>query len=452
MKRGVLFLIIGVVVVVTVLLILIFNANKQVAPSEKTLVVWSPFSEEETYQKISARFLESNPTVKIEFKYIDAKDAKEYEATVVNEIADGNGPDIWLVRSDWIPKHAAKSTPLEPANKEDNPIANAKGYIEPALVDLNTVDGKLYGIPMSADSLALIYNSSLYGELAQKLDDEEYDALIKAPQTWADVVAQSALVTQKNGSAVSRSGLATGTIGSTIAPVDVLSALLLQHGSSILTEDKKEVAFNLAQVKSDQTLFPATNALNFYTSFSRAAETNYSWAENSGDPIEAFVAQKATALIGYYSTVQAIEKANPSFRYDIAPLPQLSTEGSRTDFAVTWSHIVSANSSNSALAWSYIRYLAAQETQFDYGQATNKLPVSNVGRNADLSGGVAQRPSTSKSIFTKQFRNAKQLYKPEWQKADEILQDAVTQVVSLGQAPQTSVDSAAQRFKEFVSN
>ncbi|MEX0594827.1 MAG: hypothetical protein WD157_01880, partial [Patescibacteria group bacterium] len=117
MKRGVL-IIAGLVVVLVAVFVVVTLVNRgNVVSEDKSLTVYLPFDEVKTYQKISEQFITANPGAELNFKFIDAKDAKEYEAKVVNEIADGAGPDIWVVRSDWIPKHAAKSLPYTADNE-----------------------------------------------------------------------------------------------------------------------------------------------------------------------------------------------------------------------------------------------------------------------------------------------------------------------------------------------
>jgi multiple sugar transport system substrate-binding protein len=449
MKRGVLIIVGSVFLLLMVIVVVILARTQGNQEGTTTLSIWSPFDEAKTYDLISKNFLAKYPNTKLDFKYIDSKDAQDYEAKVVNAIANGNGPDIWLVRSDWIPKHADKSvaTTWETVKKA-TPIDQAKAKLIPSIVDLNTYQGKLYGVPLSADSLAVIYNQDYYTPFYDKATEAQRAILHNMPKTWDELKQQTALSSTIQGTTVQLSGLALGT-KSTYVPSDVMTAFLVQSGSKILSDDKKDVTFNIAQYQGEQAIFPATEALTFFTSFATPGQTNYSWSESMGDPIDAFLKGKTGALIGYWSTLQQIAEKKPSFKVIVAPLPQKteSTSGSRVDYAISWSHLVNSKSANQKLAWDYLSFLMENDVQVAYSHATKKIPV-NIGSVCNLPD-QAVDSSAGKDIFACQLSSAAGLEKPEWQLVDEVFQDMISQVVDLKQTPQNSVDSAAARFKVF---
>lgn len=438
----------GVLLVVAFVVIALINRGNQ-SSEDKSLLVYMPYDEAGVYEKISAEFLAANPGVELTFKFIDAKDAKEYEAQVVNEIADGAGPDIWLVRSDWIPKHAAKSIAIEVTSGTPDPIAAVKTVIEPALVDMNVYQGKLYGIPLFADSLAVIYNQDFYNNAAESLSDSDRGILGTFPATWALVKAQTALVTKKAGNVITRSGMALGTAETTYSPVDVLSALLLQRGATVLSEDEVSVTFNLAKFEGGKSVFPATEATDLFTSFARSSESSYSWNNDLGNATDAFTAGKTGAVIGYYSLVQGWLKQSLGFSMVITPLPQISAEGERVDFGVTWSHIVSGQTKSPSLARAYLSYLTRNDIQVAYAEETGKVSVLPI-KLLTVPTSAVKSADAFRSLFISQLKTAKQLQKKEWIAVDEYLQDLIKLVVNSKQLPQTAVDSIAERMKELT--
>lgn len=449
MKRGVLVLLSLFGIAVVAVLVILFVRGRDTAPTEKTLRVWIPFDEVSLYQELTEDFAVANPTTKLEFRYIDAKDAKEYEAKVVNAIADGEGPDVWMVRSDWIPKHAPKSLAAVTTNPEEDPVALAKTKLEPAIVDLNVHEGKLYGLPMTADSLMIIYNVDLYNNVASAADANGQRILGKTPVTWADFVEQSAVVSKKKDATIQQSAVALGTVDTTFAPSDVLTALLTQAGVEILTEDKKNVGFNLAKFKAGEAQFPATEALQFYTSFATPGASNYSWNDTMGNAVDAFLAGKTGALIGYYSTLQTIIKREPNFTLRIAPLIQKQEKTERVDYGVSWSFIVNSETTQANTAWSLLSYLSEEILQLKYSEKTNRPPASIFSNSTPIEPAL-KTTSQATELVRQQLRSVKSLTKPEWQLVDEVFQDAIRQVVTLGKTPQNSADSAAERFKVFV--
>lgn len=451
MKRGVI-LIIGVAVLLVFGIFFILaarNSKKTTGPTVTTLSVWSPFDEGKYYQAFSRPFLNQNPNVRLDFKFVDAKDAQDYEAKVVDAIANGTGPDIWLVRSDWVPKHAPKSLPAMPKNKGDDPIAIVKDQLEGAAVDANIVDGTLYGIPLSVDTLAVIYNASFYNTIYDSLSKDGQAVLEKSPDSWDTVKAQTAIVSQVSGNKVSRSAIALGNVDTTFAPVDVLAAMLTQNGATVLSADKKNVALNLATYKNTVATFPGADALDLYTSFARPGQANYTWNSTMGDPIDAFLQGKTGAIIGYYSTLQQILNRDPKFTVKVAALPQKDPKTDRIDYGVTWSHIVNKDSKNGSLAWGYLSTLISDQTQDFYSTRTNKISALKKEKT-NLASGLVAATQAQEKIFALQVKTMKPFVKPEWQKVDEVLQDAIRQVVDLGKTSQNSLDSAVERLKDFT--
>lgn len=447
MKRAAVIIIIAVVIIIAGLVVLILSRN-QPQSVETKLVVWSPFDEAEIYQEISADFLQKNPGVTLELKKISAKDAKDYEAKVVNAIADGDGPDIWLARFDWLPKHLAKSQPYPSVGNTD-PIATFSQVITPAIIGLNVFDGQLYGLPFSADSLAFIYNRDFYLKARRELDEAAQAALEAPAKSWDELKTQMALISQRQGTNLNRSAIALGTAENTFAAVDVLSAFLAQAGARIVSEDGQSIVFNLSGLDpADPSRFPSTEALDFYTSFARSSSDHYSWNTGLGDPIEAFLAGRTGGLIGYHSTLQEILKKKPSFEIAVSPLPQRLPEGARVDFAAGWTHLVNRDSANQALAWRYLGALANSSLIDRYARATGK--ISPVDSQLKVS---ARRyeASEAEELFAAQLSSAKNLFKPEWQTVDEVFQDAIKQVVNSGISPQNAIDSAALRLKELIA-
>src|SRR5687767_532320 len=110
MNRRVLLIfgLLAAVIVVFGLIVLLSSRGGTGTTAATTLKIWSPFDEGGIYQTMAAPFLTANSNVKLEFRHIQAENAKDYEAKVVDAIASGKGPDIWLIRNDWLPKHQPK--------------------------------------------------------------------------------------------------------------------------------------------------------------------------------------------------------------------------------------------------------------------------------------------------------------------------------------------------------
>ncbi len=456
MKRGVL-LIIGVVFLVLFgLLIFLFarSGSKETA-ANPVVKIWAPFDEKKIYDEMSKTFLEENPNVSIEYRYIEAADAKDYEAKVVDAIASGTGPDIWLIRTDWLPKHAPKLVTMPEglgwtSNKKETEKDALDRIFSSGVITQNSFGGAVYGLPLAVDSLALFIGDTAINNVKRELvdaGDDRHQTLQGYPKTWAELETWVRLITKKNKGAITRPAIALGTVSNTYAATDVYAAMLQQFGGAVYNTPT-EVALHLAL--GDGTV-PATRALDLYSSFSNPSHPNYTWNTTLGDPVQKFAAEELPFLIGYSSLEPVLLRLNSKLEdVGVLPLPQareivLPTD-ERTDFAAYWTHTVPRSSNNQELAWRYLERLVSQENQSYYSSKTLKPGFLNQSQE-DLAD-IKAKDFGDTTVFSRQAFNAKPLLKPDWQFIDATLQTMLEAVRTGALAAQAAVDTAAQQLKD----
>ncbi|HUD20722.1 MAG TPA: extracellular solute-binding protein [Candidatus Saccharimonadales bacterium] len=460
MKRGVV-IIIGVVllVIVGIVAIVIGRSGSSTKSTTTTLKVWSPYDESKAWDALTAKYTTDNPNVKIEFKYVDATDAKDYEAKVVNAIAAGNGPDIWLIRNDWLPKHQTKLVPSTSYVKwstsksvtETQAINNLFGQ---NLAAQNSLDGQLYGYPISVDSLALYINQDVIrateNDLGNQNRSADSDTVGTTPTTWADVAKISQLITKKSGGTITRSGIALGTTGNTYAATDILSAMLAQYSGKLYTDDHKDVAINLANVTAGVSSFPGQQALGLFTSFATPGNANYTWNSSLGDPVQAFASNKLAMIIGYSTLANQIKAANKDLTdVKVVALPQvadLDLGGDPVDLAAYYTAVVPKTSANPKLAWQLLNSLGGSDLNA-YAKESGRPVLSQTdltNPNKKPSGNFGET-----TLFADQVAWAANLYQPEWQGVAATLQDSINQVLQ-GQSISTAIDNAAAGLKKLL--
>ncbi len=460
MKRGLIFALIGVfVLVVAVVLITALADGKKSSTTDTTLTIWSPFDEADIYKQISDQFLAENPTVRLSYKYVQATDAKDYESKVVDAIAGGNGPDIWLIRTDWLSKHQTKLIPstkyIDLSKAKNTETEAAEEYFGVNIAGQNLRDGALYGFPLAVDSLALYINTKVVNDTINALSESnsaEAEKLNTIPTTWDALATWSRLLTKKDSRGnINIAGLALGTTGNSYAPVDIYLGLLAQNGGRIFTEDEKSVALHLIGLIDGKNSTPGLQALTIFSSFARPVDPNYSWNAGLGDPVTMFVNNKLALTHGYSTLSRDIKKANKDFdAVKIVPLPQASDPAitnKRIDAANYWTHVVSKYSNKPLVAWTYLQKLGPAGSQ-KYGQLTGK-PSFIQAQDATVKLSSASLGDTD--LFAQQAAFAPVVFKPDWQASDEIIQDMLNQALLPNQSLQAAVDSAAERLKALIS-
>ncbi|MDD5731421.1 MAG: sugar ABC transporter substrate-binding protein [Patescibacteria group bacterium] len=393
---------------------------------EANLTMWGVFDDGSIFQPLISAFNKQYPNIKITYV---KKSYSDYEATMVDAIASDTGPDIFNVSNFWLPKHKSKmaSAPQEVFSAQEF----NQGFIQSAYDDFVS-DGKVYGVPLYTDNLVLYYNKRLMAK----------DSLYEPPQNWNDVVTYSKILTKKvpgGSDELTQAGIALGT-SSITRSADILTAMMLQTGTPIISDDKRSFNFNQFRKNAQGSPeYPGTNALSFYTSFADPSKASYSWNDSFGDPVNAFAQEKVAMIVGYSYFASLIERANPTVSYDIAPLPQIKGAPENVDFVNYWGWSVSNRSKNQTAAWLFLKFLTEKEQINNYLQAT--------GRTSPQKNTVG----ASNKVFDGQKYYAKTIFKGNAENFDQIFTEMIDDVVKYKQPNQSAIDTAARKANEMLS-
>ncbi len=460
--RRVLVILLGLVVVggLVVLIISLIGRSHKKGPTVITLKVWSPFNEKKAYQDLAQSFLDAHANTKFEFTFVDTKDAQEYQTKVSDALAAGNGPDIWLLRNDWLPTYQTKLAQLPSSltfgsiNKQgqDDGLIKLLGQ---TLIDQNSIGGKLYALPLAVDSLALFINTKVLGDAQSNAENSPSDSstLSSYPTSWDELAKWSQLMTKKSGSTITRSGLALGTSQNSYAATDAYLALLNEVGGSLYSSDGKTVSFHSPKTTAGVTTNPAEDALKFFSSFARKDDPNYTWNSSMGDPIDAFVNGKLGMMFGYSSLKYDFLTRDKNFTLaNVMPLPQpkslIKPTDQRFDYAIYWTHGVSAQSPNQLLAWQFLKSFTTQEQLQTYAKATGRLTINQLTQDPLNSNTTTD--FNDGSIFLGQIQTSTVAYKPNWQGVDQALQDMINSASMSGQNQVAIIDTVAAKLKDVV--
>ncbi len=165
-------LIIGAIGLIALLAVLIFTGiipglkGKGTGPAV-TLNVWGVFDNADTMNQL---FSGLGLPYAIAYRQLDPA---TYESELVNALASGKGPDVFMLHSSWLPKHFGK---LAPAPATLLPLADFRA-LYPTVVEQDFApDGVIYALPLHIDTLALLYNR----------DDFDGKIIPEPPKTWKE--------------------------------------------------------------------------------------------------------------------------------------------------------------------------------------------------------------------------------------------------------------------------
>lgn len=424
------FIYVGAAIVLIVIIILIFACRSQdggtTGPAK--LTYWRLFEDKTIFDPLFTSFNEKVPDIEIE--YIK-KDSDEYYSELLDALAGGSGPDIFMIRNDWLPAFKDKIATIP----ED--IMNVDTFRETFVAAASEElieDNNIYGIPLSVNSLGLIYNERM-------LDDASCP---RPPENWNDFIECTKKITKLSGNRINTSGTALGTTnnldvgetGSKKLATDILSAMMIQSETEMVSADRSSASFGLpVEAEGGESAYPGTRALSFYSSFAQPSKETYSWHKNMDNAIEAF-ANKTTAMIfGYSETAAAIEAKNPDFPFYSGPLPQIKGSDNPKTTAYYWIEVVSRQSQFQDQSWVVLLFLADPQQMNKFRSATNK-PPSRKDLIEPASGDSKYGAFAAQLAYATTWYKGKQPYK-----VYDIFAKMIDGVVA-GQKAQNAIDSA----------
>lgn len=342
-----------------------------------------------------------------------------YEDDLIDALASQRGPDVLMIKHNWLPKHYEKLYPIPSSGLS---VKELKEAFVDVVADDMVYQGSIWGLPLWVDTLALYYNKDIFNNAGVALP----------PTTWQEFQNISRSLTQKSISGeIEKAGAAIGTSSNIDDSADILALLMIQSGSGVTNSDG-EATFNSDLGKQ---------AVNFYTSFANPASLYYCWNNNMPESISAFSQGKVAMILGYNSIKSDIEKKNPYLNYGIAAMPQSAKNPDAVkNYADYWTLAVSATSKNTIPAWNFILYLVdsiqAKQYLVNTGKApANRILVKEMEKSEDI------------GVFAKQSLSAKSWIQLDPEKNTAVLKNMIESIVRGYLTLSNAVSQAAEQIK-----
>ena len=395
-----------------------------------TLSFWDPFEESANFQDLISAYEQKHPNVTIVYT---KKDITTYPSDLLDALASGSGPDIFSINNSWLPQYQDKVIAAPDAAMTFKTYKDS--FVDAAVNDF-TVNQKIYGVPLSVDSLALYYNKDILGSAG----------IATPPKTW-DELSQDV---QKMKRADSKgyftlSGLAAGTNANVNRAVDILYLMMLQKGVVPYSPDNSRPMFAESVSVNGNYTNPGLDALSFYTSFADPTSLNYNWNSRSDYSIDAFTNGRAAFLYSYSYTAATIRQKNPNLNFDVAQVPQPNLDDPAVNFANYWGEVVSKQTKAPNTAWDFLTYLSSKDSLDKY-YAKDKLPSSR----KDLISLQIQDPDIG--VFANANLTAKTFYKPDQDKQDTIFGTMIDNVILKGVSAQNALQQAEQQASTLTQH
>jgi len=387
----------AVVVLIILFVLLILSSMNSGGQYSVSLEMWGPIDDSDAFGGTLNVYRETNPFIEgVEYKKLLVD---EYKEDILNALAAGNGPDLFLIRNSWMPEFVDKIEPAPEAIMNETMLRQT--FVDVVADDV-LVDGSIYGLPLSVDSLALYYNKDIFN----------FESVTRPPETWDEFVSTTQKLTQiDEQGAIVRSGASLGTAENINRSTDIFNALLLQYGTG-LEHTSREGGGQGIRLGNE-----AQEALDFYMQFSDIDSAAYSWNITEDYSIDAFQESELAMMLNYSWHYDTIKRKNSRLNIGIAPLPQLA--GSPPiNYPNYWVWVVAKNkdvsdSSNPQMAsyarkfesWQFLRYL----TMYRGGEIVLMNAVTGNEKAFEIPGDPAEKylemtgsPAARRDLIEKQ--------------------------------------------------
>ncbi len=361
-----------------------------------------------------------NPHIKINYTM---QSPKSYRTRLTSAISQGQGPDIARVHNTWVLSMLGDY--LAPAPSDIIPPEELNSFYPVVARDFSS-GGKIYGLPLMIDGLALYYNEDILARTGEP-----------PPTDWNALRKLAFQLTSRNAETgiIESSGVSLGTTGNIDHWSDILGLLLLQNSADPGKPSSQE----------------AQDALAFYTIFTTQDRV---WDTTQPNNVYAFATQSLAMMLAPSWQASEVKAINPNLKFKVVPAPTLP--GSEMAWATYWGEVVPTSSKNQEEAWKFLKFLSSRETLQKlyaaetqlrtYGEPYPRIDMANLLSSDPVMGAfVTQAPR-----YVSWYMSDKTEDEGINDQISKYYEDAVN-AIGLGSSVQAVIDTLAQGVQQVLT-
>lgn len=438
---------------------------KSIAPST-TLNYWRVWDGSDAFDEVIGAYRGKYPNIKINYRKLTYE---EYEKKLLEGFATDKGPDIFSLHNTWVRKYQTKglikplpsritmSVPrLEGGLKKeivwkketkapDISVTKIKNDFVDAVFDdvvIKTVnektgalEEKIYGLPLSVDTLAMFYNKDLFNNAG----------ITAPPQYWDQAFQQNVkkLTKQNSQGQIIQSAVALGGGENIERSTDILSALMMQNGTVMM--EGGSVKFHQKPPSDQRKVNPGEDALRFYADFASPAKEVYCWNGSLNKSTDFFIQGKLAMMFGYSYMLPQIRAQAPKLNLGISKLPQIENN-TAVNYANYWTEVVSSKTKHTNEAWDFIQFISSAKVVGSYLDRAKKPTAlrSLIDK---------QKEDPDIGVFTDQVLTAKSWYKgADAITAEAMMKEMIDAAVAGREELNKILDRGAKKVQQTIKS
>lgn len=419
------------------------------------LEVWGILDDRDALLPIINNYRQTHPAVTtVEYKKFSSD---TYKKELLDALASGQGPDIFVIQNSWLPQFKDKIVPAPVIDGVVNEQEFRQDFVD-VVADDFVKDGQIYATPLSVNTLGLFYNKDLFNQAG----------IVAPPKDWNQFIDDVRKLTKLDDfGQITQSGAAIGTAYNINRSTDILTLLMFQNGTT-MSDDAGRASFDQSVNVNGQNISPGENALNFYTQFAKLKSFNYCWNASLHYSIDTFSEGTVAMMFNYPWHISTVKNKNPKLNFAVAPVPQFEG-GFKANFANYWGYAVAKNKSTDNVsvvsadmdkntlrqqeAWKFLTYLTIKpdakngtdSSSFDPAAEYAKKTKSPAARRDLIE---IQKSDPEIGVFATDNLIAKSWQQKDSDSTESIFAEMIESVVK----GETTVSEAIRTAKHRVNN
>lgn len=359
------------------------------------------------------------------------KEKATYYAELLNAMASGAAPDLFLISQEEVYPFANKVFPIPYSTLSQATFIDS--FVDEGSLFL-TSPGAL-ALPFLIDPLVMYWNRDLFASAG----------VASPPRYWNDFLTIAPKITSLDkSSTLGRSAVALGewrNIGNAKA---ILSTLFLQAGDRITTRDEEgRLVGVFGETPPQASENPAASALRFYTEFANPSKQTYSWNKSLPEAHSAFAGGVVATYFGFASEYRAIRERNPNLNFAVAVVPQIQGNTTSSTFGRVTGLAIPRGARNPQGALTIAKKLAG-ETGARVTAGITGLPPVRRDVALDTSTFAAAQAFAESSLIARGWLD------PDPAATDKIFETMIESVASGREQPIGAVSEAAKEFEQLL--
>ncbi len=358
------------------------------------------------------------------------KNPATYEKDLVDAMASGKGPDLFLISTEEVTTFADKIIPIPYRYVSQGTFLNS--FIDGAQQFL-TPQGAL-ALPFTIDPLVMYWNRDLFAGAG----------VATPPVYWNDFLELAPKITSYNvGSAVKKSSVALGEWRNVDHAKEILYTLFMQAGDRVVVRGSNGTPTSVFGENTARVNGAAESVVRFYTEFANPTKTSYSWNRSLPRSREAFIAGDLAVYFGLVSEGSSFVTRNPNLRFGVAEVPQIEGNSSKFTYGLLSGLAIARTARNPNGAVVVAQELSGPAVVAALVGTTGLPPVRrdvSVNTTANASVGIAIKSA----LYSWGFLDPNPL------ETSAAFQTMIESVISGANTPSEAVRDAAQELRSLM--